>query len=127
MPARLALSTSSVLFQLLPKFLMDYCAGWGNRTNRDGTAPPVLNIHLWGRKTVRAASSPRPRVAHTLRLEAVKKSTASRRGAKAHRIASSNSFNFFAGLCGFAPLREIFWLGAHVFTPSLCNVCNTLC
>jgi len=31
---------------------MDYYAGWGNRRNRDGTAPPVLNIHLWGRKTV---------------------------------------------------------------------------
>jgi hypothetical protein len=31
---------------------MDYGAGWGNRRNRDGTAPPVLNIHLWGRKTV---------------------------------------------------------------------------
>ncbi|MFZ0961102.1 MAG: hypothetical protein WAO35_09365, partial [Terriglobia bacterium] len=31
---------------------MNYCAGWGNRTNRDGTAPPVFNIHLWGRKTV---------------------------------------------------------------------------
>jgi len=23
-----------------------------NRTNRDGTAPPVLNIQLWRRKTV---------------------------------------------------------------------------
>src|SRR5438445_13547691 len=55
------------------------------------------------------------RVAHTLRLEAVKKSTASRKGAKAQRKASSNSFNFFACLCGFAPLREIFWLGAHFF------------
>ena len=44
------LSTASVLFQLLPKFLMDYVAGWGNRTNRDGTAPPVPNIHLWGEK-----------------------------------------------------------------------------
>lgn len=31
---------------------MDYCAGWGNRTNRDGTAPAVLNIHLWGREMV---------------------------------------------------------------------------
>ena len=49
---RFALSIASVLFQLLPKFLMDYCAGWGNHRNRDGTAPPVLNIHLWGRKTV---------------------------------------------------------------------------
>ena len=36
--------------KLLPKFLMDYCAGWGNRTNRDGTAQPVFNIHLWGEK-----------------------------------------------------------------------------
>jgi hypothetical protein len=25
---------------------------WGNRTNRDGPAPPVLNIHDRGRKTV---------------------------------------------------------------------------
>jgi len=46
--ARFALCTASVLFQLLPKFLMDYCAGWGNRRNRDGTAASVLNIHLWG-------------------------------------------------------------------------------
>jgi hypothetical protein len=45
---RFALSIASELFhpKLLPKFLMDYCAGWGNRTNRDGTVPPVLNIHL---------------------------------------------------------------------------------
>ena len=42
------------------------------------------------------------RVAHTWRLETVKESTASRKGAKAQRKASSNSFNFFAGLCGFA-------------------------
>src|SRR6266566_9425883 len=51
-PARFALSTASELFhpKLLPKFLMGYCAGWGNRRNRDGTAPPVLNIHPWGRK-----------------------------------------------------------------------------
>jgi hypothetical protein len=47
-----ALCTASALFQFLPKFLMDYVAGWGNRTNRDGTAPLVLNIHLLGRKTV---------------------------------------------------------------------------
>jgi hypothetical protein len=45
-------STPPVLFQLLPKFLMDYGAGWGNRTNRDGTAAPVLKIHVWGKKTV---------------------------------------------------------------------------
>jgi hypothetical protein len=47
-----SLSTPSVLFQLLPKFLMDYRAGWGNHTNRDSTAPPVLNIYPLGRKTV---------------------------------------------------------------------------
>src|SRR6266568_3756680 len=63
--------------------------------------------------------------AHTCHKEAVKKLTASRKGAKAQRKASSNSFNFFAGLCGFAPLREIFWLGAHLFTPSRRNVCAT--
>ena len=54
------LSTASVLFQLLPKFLMDYCAGWGNRRNRDGTAPPVINVHLWGRKTVPDTVPPPP-------------------------------------------------------------------
>jgi hypothetical protein len=31
---------------------MDYGAGWGNRRNRGGTAPPVLNFHPWGRNTV---------------------------------------------------------------------------
>jgi hypothetical protein len=41
-----------------PRRLMDYGAGWGNRTNRDGTAPPVLNIHHWGRKTVPDHSPP---------------------------------------------------------------------
>jgi len=41
-------SSPSVFFPLLPKFLMDYDAGWGNRTNREGTAPAVLNIHPWG-------------------------------------------------------------------------------
>src|SRR6266700_1568829 len=64
------------------------------------------------------------RWSRTTHFEAVKKSTASRKGAKAQREASSKSFNFFAGLCGFAPLREIFWLGAHFFTPSLCHVCD---
>jgi hypothetical protein len=51
---RFALSAASVLFhrRLLPKFLMHYCAGWGSRRNPDGTAPPVLEIHLLGRKTV---------------------------------------------------------------------------
>ena len=53
-PARFALSTASELFhpkllpKFLPKFLMGYCAGWGNRRNRDGTAPLVLDIHVWG-------------------------------------------------------------------------------
>jgi hypothetical protein len=32
-----SLPTASVVFQPLPKFLMDYGAGWGNRTDRDGT------------------------------------------------------------------------------------------
>jgi hypothetical protein len=38
---------------------MDYSAGWGNRRNRDGTAPPVLNNHLWRRKTVHDRFRPR--------------------------------------------------------------------
>jgi len=38
--------------KLLPKFLMDYGAGWGNHRNRNGTAPPVLNFHPWGREMV---------------------------------------------------------------------------
>jgi hypothetical protein len=46
------LSIASEFFhpKLLPKFLMDYGAGWGDRTDRDGTAPPVLDIHLGGEK-----------------------------------------------------------------------------
>jgi len=31
---------------------MDYGAGWGNRRNRDGTAPLVLIIHLGEKKAV---------------------------------------------------------------------------
>jgi hypothetical protein len=47
-PARLALCTASVLFQLLPTPLMDYGAGWGSRRNPGGvmtvpTAPPSLS------------------------------------------------------------------------------------
>jgi hypothetical protein len=38
--------------KLLPNLLMDYRAGWGNCRNHDGTAPPVLSIHLLGIKTV---------------------------------------------------------------------------
>ena len=38
---------------------MDYCAGWGNRRNRDGTAPPVLKIHPWGEKRYQTPFSPR--------------------------------------------------------------------
>jgi len=56
-----------------------------------------------------------PRVAHTWRIEAVKKSTAPREVVEAQRKANLNSFNFFADLRGFPPLREIFWLPARFF------------
>jgi hypothetical protein len=59
-PARFALSTASLLFRLLPEFLVDYGAGWGNRRNRDGTAPRVLNIHPWGNKRYRNRFTPSP-------------------------------------------------------------------
>ena len=35
----------------------------GNRTNRDGTAPPVLSIHLWGKRMVPDNHFIRPEVA----------------------------------------------------------------
>jgi hypothetical protein len=50
--------------------------------------------------------------------EAVKKLTASRKGAKAQRKAECNSFGTLAGLCGFRPSREVFCLSANFFTPS---------
>ena len=50
--------------------------------------------------------------------EDVKESTTSRRDAKAQRKAECNSFGLFAALCGFAPLRETFYLRTNFFTPS---------
>src|SRR6266568_1301386 len=69
--------------------------------------------------TLPPAGGVRSHNAHEQRVEAVKKLTAPRKGAKAQRKASQNSFNFAAGHCRFAPLREISCLRAlffHTFT-----------
>src|SRR2546430_851893 len=51
-------------------------------------------------------------------IEALEQSTISRKGAKAQRRRKSNSLNFFANLCGFVPLRDVFLSSRPFFTPS---------
>ena len=87
-----SLSTASVPFQLLPKSLKDYGAGWGNRRNRDGTAPPVLNIDHWGEKRY---LTPFPR------LTPFPPSCSRRRSTQAASLTNSSRGEFFHSLLDF--------------------------
>jgi hypothetical protein len=54
-------------------------------------------------------------------LQGVKKSTASRKDARAQRPARKNPFVLLGDLCDFAPLREIFFgfptISSHLLAP----------